>query len=104
MSFMICTPGWRRIPRLSCIATQVSYRTLRVAAQPFVELKLSGDSAGEMDIRIGLVLLLSTKRSRTIALSCGYCFHSVVMFSGQVERRQWWLWASTIVVTLLLTA
>jgi two-component system cell cycle sensor histidine kinase/response regulator CckA len=93
-----------------------------VAAQPFVELKLSGHSAGEMDMGIGRVLLLSTKRSRTIALSCGYCFHSVVMFSGkvpsgstsreesfwprsgQVERRQWWLWASTIVVTLLLTA
>src|ERR1700686_3508429 len=24
--------------------------------------------------------------------------------SGQVDRRQWWLWASAIVVTLLLTA
>ena len=66
---MVCTPGWRCVLRLSCIAKQVSYRTLCVAAQPFVEWKLSGHSAGEMDMGIGRVLLLSTKRSRTIALS-----------------------------------
>src|ERR1700730_9127058 len=122
LSFQGCTPGWRCIPRFICIAKQVSYRTRREPAQDFVRVELSRHSAGGMDQRIGCVLLLSTKRSGTIALSSAYCFHSVVMFSdkapsrstsregsfwprsGQVERRQWWLWASTIVVTLLLTA
>src|ERR1700686_5466582 len=67
-------------------------------------------------------LLLSTHPSSTIALSWAYCFHCLVMFFGkarsrrssqehwfwprigQIERRQWWLWASAIVVSLLLTA
>src|SRR6195256_3103756 len=71
---------------------------------------------------IGRLLLLSTKRCSTIALSSTYCFHSVIMLfgkapsrsasrdesswprTGQVERRQLWLWATAIVVTLLLTA
>src|ERR1700704_129765 len=71
---------------------------------------------------IGRLLLLSTKRNSTIALSSAYCFHTVIMLfgkapsrsasrdesswprTGQVERRQLWLWATAIVVTLLLTA
>jgi two-component system cell cycle sensor histidine kinase/response regulator CckA len=85
-------------------------------------MELSSQSAGGMGDGIGRLLLLSTKRSSTIALSSAYCFHSVIMFfgkaplrsasrepsswprSGQVERRELWLWATAIVVTLLLTA
>jgi PAS domain S-box-containing protein len=68
------------------------------------------------------LLQLSTQSPGTIALPLSNCCHGTSMFSdkahslkahqeqpfwprtGQVERRQWWLWASAIVVSLLLTA
>jgi len=85
-------------------------------------MMLSLQTAGGMGEGIGRLLLLSTKRNSTIALSSAHCFHSIIMFfgkaplrsasreqsswprTGQVERRELWLWATAIVVTLLLTA
>src|SRR5712692_5097920 len=115
---MVCTPRWRSSLRPTCVAEKVSYRTRRDSALAFLEVMLSPCRSK----RIVRPLPLSTRRRSTIALSSPHCFHGVVMFfskarsrrpsrehsfwrlTGQVERRQWWLWASAIVVTLLLTA
>src|SRR5258708_9371130 len=85
-------------------------------------MKASAHSAQRRGERNRFLLLLSTEQSSTIALSCSYCFHKVVMIFGKahsrrpsreqsfwppighVEQRQWWLWGFAIAVTLLLTA
>src|ERR1700693_80623 len=118
---MVCTPCWRSIQRFTSGAEKVSYRTRRDSAQAFLEVRSSPCRGGRRGERIVRLLLLSTRQRSTIALSSPHCFHSVIMFfgkahsrrpfrehsfwllTGQVERRQWWLCASAIVVTLLLT-